>query len=213
VFATKGRKTEHIPGNKFWSAIVALLAVSLLVSVVESIIARLRDRQLATPEEPTRLAVTQEITEQTIYEFTVSSETPPLTMGPKRLHYQYSVALPQGILTFVSVLQGIVFSLLLLNTPLLPSLHTLSWGFLLQQYLYLPYIISALVILIIWQQYVYATLFLVWPISLFQSTLIFLMTLAEILTFRQVGSLSTWLFGLGWVAIIGGGIGSITSDS
>lgn len=137
-------------------------------------------------------------------------ETPSLLPGPQRLHYQFSAALPQTHLTFVSVLQGLAFGLLLFNIPL-PS-ENASWpsilDFWLKQYLYLPYIISALIIITIWNQFVHASLFVTWPLSISQSILLFLLTMAEILTFGQLKfpqhSLSSWLFGLGWVGIFGG---------
>lgn len=45
-------------------------------------------------------------------------EQPSLEYGPQRIHYIYSVAIPQGYLTLFSILQGLVFSILLTDIPL-----------------------------------------------------------------------------------------------
>lgn len=143
-------------------------------------------------------------------------ESPPLEHGPQRLHYQFSTLLPQTQLTFASVLQGVAFGLLLLHIPLPPD--NISWTSILHfvsvnQYLYLPYIISSLLIIFIWIQFVHASLLMIWPLSIFQATLIFFLTITEVLAFQKINSgspplysptLSPWLFGIGWVAIVGG---------
>jgi hypothetical protein len=140
-------------------------------------------------------------------------ESPPLSPGPQRLHYQFSVSLPQTQLTFASVLQGVVFGWLLLNIPITSA--NISWAsffdLALKQYLYLPYIISSLVIMLIWIQIVHTSLFMNEPFSIFQYILVFLLTISEMLAFGQLKSsplspppLSPWLFGLGWIGIVGG---------
>src|SRR5205823_7896692 len=97
-----------------------------------------------------------------------------------------------------------VFGVLLLRIPLPPNTSLLGiFSFLLQEYLYLPYIISSLIILIVWNQFVHGILFLAWPFTVFQSSLIFLMSLVEILTVTSVNFLPAWLFGVGWIAIVG----------
>ena len=145
-----------------------------------------------------------------------SDDYPPLELGPERLHYQFSTLLPQTQLTFASVLQGVAFGLLLLHIPLPPD--NLSWTSILHfvfisQYLYLPYIISSLLIILIWIQYVHASLLMIWPLSIFQATLSFALTISEVLAFQKINSgtpplysptLSPWFFGIGWVAIVGG---------
>jgi hypothetical protein len=199
---TKGANKDHITYSRFQIAILILLVANLAITIIRFIFILISNKQVASidnvaaPEEGTK--------NQAIFEVTRNNEIPPLTVGPKRLHYQQSVVLPQTALTLVSVLQGIAFGILLVNTPLLPSLTALSWNLLLQQYLYLPYIISVILILLIWQQYVSVILFVLWPQNLYQYGLIFLMALTEILTFRQIGSLSLWLFGFGCIGIIGG---------
>lgn len=139
--------------------------------------------------------------------------TPPLTMGPERLTYQFSVSLPQIHLTLVSVLQGVAFSLLLYSAPApspaacdIPSLRTSQiWvQGLCGQHFYLAYLISCLAIVLIWMQFVYASLFLVWPLSTLQALLMFLLSLAEVLALRNIQSTPHWLIWLGLVAVVGG---------
>ncbi len=201
--STKKANADHISSSRFHKAILILLVANLAITIIRFIFTQHSNKKVASIE---KIGATEEGTKnQTVFEITRNREIPPLTLGPKRLHYQHSVVLPQTALTLVSVLQGIVFGILLVNTPLLPSLTALSWNLLFQQYLYLPYIISVIVILLIWQQFVSVILFVLWPQTLYQYTLMFLIALAEILTFRQIGSFSLWLFGVGCIAIIGGG--------
>jgi hypothetical protein len=75
---------------------------------------------------------------------------------------------------------------------------------LLQQYLYLPYISSSIMIVFIWMQLIAAHLFLIWPVSTIQAGLLFLLTVAEVTTFRMAGSIPAWLVGTGVIAVIGG---------
>jgi len=107
------------------------------------------------------------------------------------------------------VLQGIAFGVLLLSIPLPQGItHLPSFEFLFQQYFYLPYIISSLLILSIWKQFVAACLFATWPLSTLQIGLIYLITLAETMSFRAISvsssKLSTWLIWIGFVGVFGG---------
>ncbi len=140
-------------------------------------------------------------------------EKPSLQMGPERLHYEYSAALPQVHLTLVSVLQGIAFALLLLSIPLpgeswcpLPNDNPYPTlvNCVLQQHLYLPYVVSSLLILLIWGQFVYASMFEFWSFSPLQMGLVFLLSLAETLTFKVIIDLQAWLIGLGFIGLFGG---------
>src|SRR5947209_19766333 len=140
---------------------------------------------------------------------TRNGETPPLTIGPRRFHYFYSTILPQIHLILVSVLHSIAFGVLLLGIPLPPDItHLPSIEFLLQHYFYLPYVVSSLPILIIWINFALACMFSLWPLSVLQSGLIYLIALAEILSFRLISApgtkLSAWLISFGLIAIIGG---------
>jgi hypothetical protein len=139
---------------------------------------------------------------------TRGKEAPPLTFGPQRLHYQYSVGLPQMHLNFVSVLQGLVFGVLLLGVPL-PSASTLAaWGpfaqFVLEQHGYLAYLVSSLLILVVWAQYAQNSLYAIWPLSSGQLGLSLLLAVAELLAVRAIGEFGLWLVGLGAMGVIGG---------
>lgn len=129
-------------------------------------------------------------------------ESPPLTFGPRRVHYSYSVALPQMHLTFVSVLEGLALSQLLVGIPL-P--HPSEVGaYLLAQHGYLPYIVSGLLILLIWKQFAHNSTFSFWPPSTSQLGLTLLIAVAQILAFRVIGDFGEWLIGLGLTGMLGG---------
>jgi hypothetical protein len=74
------------------------------------------------------------------------------------------------------------------------------------QHLYLSYIISILLILTIWKQFVQASVYLIWPLSYIRLGLTMLIAIAEILTFRVIANFGAWLIGFGMVAAIGGAI-------
>jgi hypothetical protein len=133
---------------------------------------------------------------------TRGQESPPLTFGPQRVHYSYSVALPQMHLTFVSVLEGLALSELLLGMPL-PQSGDLG-GFLLVQHACLPYIVSGLLILLIWKQFAHNSTFSFWPPTTSQLGLTLLIAVAQILAFRVIDNYGAWLLGLGVTGIIGG---------
>lgn len=143
---------------------------------------------------------------------------PPLTYGPHRLHYQYSAVLPTIHLTLVSILQGLAFGVLLLGIPISDP-HQIYWvNFLLSDYFYFPYLASSILILLIWKEFAQACVYSNWPLSAFQSGLIYSIAVPEILAFRAISiaagdnpkltptMLSGWLIGLGFVGIIGGWI-------
>ena len=139
---------------------------------------------------------------------TRETESPPLTLGPKRLHYAYSVSLPLIHLTFVSIVQGVALALLLQSFPLPGATALASVGnlisFVFAQYLYLPYFISGLVVVLIWKQFVQASMFLIWPLSTLQIALMLLISLVEAIAFREIMHFSAWLAGLGLVGLVGG---------
>ena len=146
---------------------------------------------------------------------TYGIETPPLTLGPRRYHYQHSVLLPQVHLILVSVLQGVAFGVLLLSIPL-PT--NTKWAIILpyanEQYFYLPYLVSSILVLLIWKQFVYASMFSIWPLNTLHVVLIYLIALVETLAFRIISvsngatlsspALALWLFWLGCVGVVGG---------
>ena len=139
---------------------------------------------------------------------TRESESPPLILGPRRLHYAYSVSLPLIHLTFVSIVQGFAVALLLQSFPLpgAPALASATnlISFVVAHYLYLPYFISGLVVVLIWKQFVQASMFIIWPLSTPQIALMLLISLVEAIAFREIMHFSAWLAGLGLVGLVGG---------
>lgn len=117
-------------------------------------------------------------------------EQPPLEYGPQRLHYMYSVGIPQAYLTLFSILQSVVFGILLTTVPF-PHTITLPefWSFVLRQYLYLPYVISLGVLILVW---------------LHQVSLVTLLTLFEAFAARTIVILPLWLCFTGCVSLVGG---------
>jgi hypothetical protein len=136
---------------------------------------------------------------------TRGKENPPLTFGPERLHYQYSVGLPQMHLSFVSVLQGLVFGVLLLGLPLPSATNLAALGqFVLDQHAYLAYLVSSILILVIWAQYAQNSLYAIWPLSSGQLGLSLVLSVAELLAVRAINQFGMWLVGLGAIGVIGG---------
>jgi|GEM_PF-128615 len=147
----------------------------------------------------------------------VQEGSPPLQFGSRRLYYQYSVTIPQVQLVLASVLQGIVFTILLTRKIDFPTqlnkdiyflfqLPYLFGFFFHQQYFYLPYIISALVVIIGWMDFVYATAVLIWPPTPLQAIMFILLTVAEIAmasTVSPVG-IALWRSSLGLTTVVGG---------
>lgn len=146
----------------------------------------------------------------------VEEGSPPLQFGARRLYYQYSVTIPQIQLVLASVLQGIVFTILLTKPIPIPNhvkpdvffLFQLPYliGFFQGEYFYLPYIVTALVIIIAWMDYVYAVAVLIWPPTPLQASLIVLLTLAEIAMASTVSpiGIALWRSSLGLTTVIGG---------
>lgn len=142
------------------------------------------------------------------YYATREMESPPLTLGPRRLHYAYSVALPLIHLTFVSIVQGIALSLLFQSFPL-PRAETLAStttlvSFVTEQHAYLPYLISGLIVVLVWKQFVQNSMFFVWPISTSQIILMLLISLMEVVAFREISHFGAWLAGIGLIGCVGG---------
>lgn len=123
----------------------------------------------------------------------------------QRFLRMYQDALPLIHLTLLSVLQGVALTTLMEGFPLpngsqrVPLLQ-----FFLGNYLYLPYIVSSLLIILIWKLSVYANVFPVWPLSTLRILFLFLGTLVEILTFKVITTFPLWVIGLGCLSIIHG---------
>lgn len=133
---------------------------------------------------------------------TRDQESPPLTFGARRVHYSYSVALPQMHLTFVSVLEGLALGELVADIPL-PKPSNIG-PTLIAQHAYLPYIVSALLILLIWKQFAHNSTFSVWPPSTSQLGLSLLVAVSQVLAFRVIGDFGQWLIGIGATGVVGG---------
>jgi hypothetical protein len=134
-------------------------------------------------------------------------EIPSLTQDTREILRQYQDALPTIHLTLVSVLQGIAFTVLLLGIPLPgdPSQPPVPiFEFLLKNYFYLPYLVSSLLVIVVWKLSVYANIFSFWPFSTLRVLLIYLTALVEIIAFREIATLSIWIIALGSLAVIHG---------
>jgi hypothetical protein len=131
---------------------------------------------------------------------------PPIEFGPRRAFYQYSVGVPQFHLILVSVLQGIVFSLLVNALPSLPQWSEFSLDFMLTA---APYVLSALIVLIVWVDFVYVSAVLVWPARFWYAFLIYTVTFAEVFMVRALiipgqVDIAKWVFGVGLVVCVSG---------
>jgi hypothetical protein len=138
---------------------------------------------------------------------------PPIEFGPRGAFYQYSVGVPQFHLVLVSVLQGIVFGMLASAAPLPTdvqpnvALSTLSLAFAVKYLSAIaPYLVSALLVLTIWVNFVYVSAVLVWPATFGHALLIYGVTFAEVFMVRELPAAPEWLF---WVGIIVGTSGIV----
>ncbi|HEU4785712.1 MAG TPA: hypothetical protein VFS83_20395, partial [Ktedonobacterales bacterium] len=66
------------------------------------------------------------------------------------------------------------------------------------------YVTSGLLVVLIWKQFVQASMFLLRPLSTLQIVLMLLISLAEVIAFREIAHFSAWVVGLGLVGIVGG---------
>jgi hypothetical protein len=140
-----------------------------------------------------------------------------LSFTKEHLADQLGHLVPQIHLTLVSVLQGIALAFLLTSThgPSTNSLTSL-WIALLAHHLYLPEVASFLIVVIIWNEYAYAMLFLHWPLTALSTALQFLLAAVEIAAFTNVDTVGIWAFWIGVTALLGAGMHlrnvAITSD-
>jgi hypothetical protein len=138
-----------------------------------------------------------------------SSVAPPIEFGPRRAFYQYSVGVPQFHLILVSVLQSIVFGMLVTNLPPLPQwseVNARGLDFVLAA---APYLLSALIVLIVWVDFVYVSAVLVWPARFWYAFLIYSVTFTEVFMVRAIiepGQIDIpkWVFGVGLVVGVSG---------
>lgn len=207
ISSQQSNKKRRLLGKRHLIPLIVLTTANMLIPVILLMIRRrrIKRRVAATRSSPSSSTNKNGNQLPDSYVRTRDSLTPPLNMGPHRFHYQYAAVIPQTYLTLISVLQGIVFGVLLLNFPLPKNLSIESIRLVfVQQFFYLPYVISSMIILAIWSQLVQAILFLTWPFTPRQTTLIFFLSLLEILAFTNIGNFSIWLGGLGTIGIVGG---------
>jgi hypothetical protein len=135
----------------------------------------------------------------------------------RRVIDQLGHLLPQIHLTLVSILQSVALAFLLASvhgpsafTPqaILKALVTHNF--------YLPHLVSFILIVIAWNQFASATLFLYWPLTGFSTALQFLVTVGEIAAFTNVDVVGIWTIWIGLICLLAGYIHhrniGITSD-
>lgn len=132
--------------------------------------------------------------------------SPPIRFGLKRAYYQYSTSIPQSHLVLVSVLEGIVFGVLLINNLTLPKFPgALTPEYALQLYLAIaPFVATSLIILLTWTDFVYASTVLIWPPSIQQTALIYLASVPQIVAAREIGDFQVWMLGCSLVTLVAG---------
>ncbi len=185
--------------KRFWAFrkfVVYLAMVSPIVFVgyfLLKILLKYRQKQAALITMVEHIQHMEAPNEQKLSE-PLESWMPPLRFGINRFYYLYNTSLPQLHLILISILQGLAFGVLLLDDSLLPD--QFSWDavfrFLLQEHPYLQFIGSSLVILLVWMDFVYASLIFIWPASFLQAGLIYLIALTEILTFKEINNWLVW---------------------
>jgi len=136
---------------------------------------------------------------------TDGSEMPPLRYGLRRIHYQFSVTLPLIHLTLASIIQGIAFSAVIDQIPNLSVIASDKFidVFISNSY-FIPHIICAALIILVWLDYCDAAVNLIWPFSFVQAALIFLIGLAEVLAIKSIPFFPSWLMGIGLIGLFGG---------
>jgi hypothetical protein len=116
----------------------------------------------------------------------------PVTIGPKRLAFQFGSLLPQVHLTLISVLQGVVLTVLIQQLDQLTDIALISRA-----------IASFMTIVLVWHLYANAFLTFIWPFLGVHTLLLFAFTAAEIYAFASIHDPLKWLWGLATAAFIG----------
>jgi hypothetical protein len=163
------------------------------------------DPRHSTEDALSRPRITSEESDQETATSETRSGSTTAAQEHQRFLRMYQDALPLIHLTLISVLQAVVLTTLMEEFPLpngsqrVPLLQ-----FFLGNYLYLPYIISSLLIIMIWKISVYSNAFPFWPLSTLRILFVYLITLVEILAFKEITTFPLWAIGLGCLSIIGG---------
>jgi hypothetical protein len=122
-----------------------------------------------------------------------------------RAYYQYSTSIPQSHLVLVSVLEGIVFGVLLFNNIQMPTFPgSLSLEYCLQVFLALaPFVATSMIILLTWTDFVYASTVLIWPPTIQQTALIYLTCFPQVIAARTIdfSSFAVWVVATSFVTL------------
>ncbi len=117
---------------------------------------------------------------------------------------QFSTLLPQVHLTLISILQGLVLVVLFANTKPPASF---SWeditNALYVHHWYVPHLVSLLIVVTAWVEYVHGVLYLHWPMRTLWITLQFLFVVPEVAAFSSVDTIGPWMFWVGIVTLFG----------
>lgn len=130
--------------------------------------------------------------------------SPPIRFGLRRAYYQYSTSIPQSHLVLVSVLEGIVFGVLLYNNGVVVAAppNPLTFEYLLRVFLAIaPFIATSLIILLTWTDFVYASTVLIWPPTIQQTALIYLTSVPQIVAAREIADFPVWVVACSFVTL------------
>lgn len=128
----------------------------------------------------------------------------PLHITGERVVDQFAHLLPQVNLTLIGVLQGLVIGALLTHVQPPASFALRDVGrALLVHNLYLTFIASFLVVVLIWQEYVYAFFTIHWPLLSFWVALQVLLVLPEFGMVVSIDAAGAWSFWAGVAALVG----------
>lgn len=120
-----------------------------------------------------------------------------------RMIRQIDSLMPQIHLTLVSIQQGIalVFLLTSVQPPKSPMWSDILAA-LKTNHLFLPHIASLLLIILVWNQFAHATIFLYWPVSNATASLLFLFCVAEIIAFSSARYVGAWMLWTGMLLFV-----------
>lgn len=113
--------------------------------------------------------------------------------------------IPQIHLTLISVLQSAALAFLLKTLGDKPP-HgfdfTLIKAIIINNF-YLFHLTSFLLIIIAWNQFVYATIFLHWPLNFWTNALQFIFATVEIAAYTSIENIGLWFFWIGLTMVVG----------
>lgn len=132
--------------------------------------------------------------------------SPPIRFGLKRAYYQYSTSIPASHLVLVSVLEGIVFGVLLLNPLNLEAAPSvLTFAYMLKFFnAVAPFVATSMIILLTWTDFVYASTVLIWPPTILLTALIFITAVPQVIAAREINDFPVWVVGASLVTLTAG---------